>query len=205
MVILFDADGVVIAPRKKFFTERLMETYGVSKEQAMEFVHNILLPSMNGNADLRIELPKYLKAWGIDISIDEMLDFWWSGEKELNENVLQVITELKQKGIQTGLASDQERNRAEYIMKDLGLQDYFDITFFSCFIGYKKDEKESWEFVLTTFKELNPHEIVFWDDDQKNVEIAISLGIDARYYQEFSSFKEQTYELIEGKHHLPQN
>ncbi len=60
-VTLFDVDGVVIKPRQKFFSDRLVEELGVSEEEAMSFVHGLLIPSMTGKVDLKREFPALLK------------------------------------------------------------------------------------------------------------------------------------------------
>ena len=90
-------------------------------------------------------------------------------------------------------------------MKELGFNHYFDITFFSCKLGFKKDTPQFWNAVKLRFPDTDPSSIVFWDDDEKNVLEAKKYGIHARNYKEFEDFKLQMHELIEGKQHLPQN
>lgn len=193
-VILFDADGVVIAKRQKYFSDRLVDDFGVTPEDAIDFVKNALSPAMKGKLDLKQELPLYLKKWNIEKSVDEMFDYWWSAENKVNDDVITVVDQLRQKGIKCYLASDQEKNRGIYIMNGMGLRQHFDGAFVSYELGLQKHDKEFFEKVLEELK-VNPDEVFYWDDDQKNVDIAQSVGITSRYYSDYDSFAEEMKSL----------
>src|SRR3972149_7451745 len=108
--VLFDVDGVVLLPREKYFSERLADDYGVSPALVLPLFKNEFKDCLLGKADLKdILKKKYLKRWGWKGSIDELLHFWWKGEKAINKSVLSQIKRLRQKGIQCYLASDPEK------------------------------------------------------------------------------------------------
>lgn len=91
-IALFDLDGVIIAPRTQFFTDRLISDFGVPRDDSMAFVKQALVPSMSGKLDLREVFPDYLKRWGINKSVDEMFAYWWSAESTLNQDVRSCTT-----------------------------------------------------------------------------------------------------------------
>lgn len=71
-----------------------------------------------------------MKVWNWEGSIDELLDYWFQGEKEMDERILQTIKIMREKGIKCYLASDQEKYRAEFLLRDLGMEKLFDGHFF---------------------------------------------------------------------------
>lgn len=178
---LFDADGVVIEPRRKFFSQRLIDNYHISEVQATTFVRDVIVPSMTDQVDLRQVLPRYLEAWHLPISVDGLLAYWWSSESTVNNSVLRQVDELRSKGVRTYLASDQERYRAAYLMNDLALNSHFDGSFFSYALQHTKHEPVFWESVIQTL-DLPAGAILYWDDDPKNVEVAANMGIIAQVY-----------------------
>lgn len=186
-VILFDADGVVIAKRQKYFSDRLVDDFGIFSEDATDFVKNALSPAMKGKIDLKQEFPLYLKKWNIEKTVDEMFEYWWSAENKVNKDVLTTVDQLRQKGIKCYLASDQEKNRAAYIMDGMGLRPHFDGSFVSYELGLQKHDKEFFERVLQELK-ISPEEVLYWDDDQKNVDVAQSVGITSRFYNSHEDF-----------------
>jgi HAD superfamily hydrolase (TIGR01509 family) len=193
-IALFDADGVVIAPREKFFTDRLVEECGVSPEDSMDFVKEFLMPSMTDKVDLREELPALLTKWEINKSVDEIFEFWWSGETKIDYSVLNIVDQLKHSGVKTYLASDQEKNKAGYIMNRLGLIEHFDGAFLSFEMGFQKHDEGYWKKLLESLR-VEPSRIIFWDDDQKNVDNAAAVGIVGRLYSNFEEFKRDAQEL----------
>lgn len=197
-IALFDADGVVIKKRNKYFSERLVTDYGVSAESAQEFIQKALIPSMTERLDLKDIFGEYLNRWGIKKSSEEMFQYWWSKENTVNTQVLQLVDQIRTSQFKTYLATDQERYRAAYLLETVGLHKHFDGAFFSYQLGAQKHDKEFWEKLLGTLK-VDPNQIMFWDDDLKNVDRAASLGIISRQYTDFEEFKRETFKLITPK------
>lgn len=193
-VALFDVDGVAIATREKYFSQRLSQEYKVPQEKVMSLFKNEFPKCLLGQLDLKEELRGYLPKWGWKNSVDSLLQYWWSGENKQNTPVLEIIDGLRKKGIKCYLASDQEKNRANYLMEEVGLKNHFDGAFFSCDLGVGKGDKRYWESVLKTLGE-NPESVVFWDDDKENVKIASETGISGKHYTDFEDLKEWAEKL----------
>ena len=88
------------------------------------------------------------------------------------------------------LASDNERNRAQYLMEEVNSRDEFDEAFFSCDLGVTKSDPRFFEMVAKKL-EVEPEQIEYWDDDPKNVEVARKVGIDGNVYTDFEDFRDK--------------
>lgn len=188
--ILFDLDGVVLTSTGKRFSERLSERLGISLEVISEFFTNDFRECSFGRADLKEKIAPYLAKWGYDGTVDDLLKFWFKNEGTPNEEVLEIVANLRSKGVKCFIATRQEKYRKEYLLNNVGLKEKFDGIFCTCDIGYDKSEKGYWDYV---FKELNlkPEEIMFFCDSKKNIDVAKSLGICAYFYEGVDFLKEK--------------
>ncbi|MFZ2887163.1 MAG: HAD-IA family hydrolase [Minisyncoccia bacterium] len=186
--ILFDADGVVIKKRDRFFSERFAEKQEVPLSDVLPFFKNEMLQAFVGKADIKQALTTYLPKWKWNDSVDDFLAYWFGEESPRDEGVIAYVQELRQKGTRCYVATDREKYWAEYLLETSGLKKDFDGFFFSYDIGHEKDAPEFFEEVLSRL-ELKPEEVQYWDDDQKNVDVAKALGIDARFYSNLEELK----------------
>lgn len=185
--ILFDADGVALK-KQPYFSKKISEEYNVPYELILPFYTNELKPCQVGKADIKEELAKYLPTWNWPRSVDEFLQYWFTTDVDPDPVVLSLVASLRARGIACYLSSDQEKYRGEYIRTTASLGTYFDGTFFSFEVGFSKSDPEYFRAVANTLG-LKPEEIQFWDDDQKNVEVAKSVGIDAHFWTSIEDFK----------------
>jgi putative hydrolase of the HAD superfamily len=170
--ILFDVDGVILYPRDKYFSQRLKEDgYSINEEEVRDFFHNQYKQIVIGKADLRDELEKVIEDWGWLGSVDELLEYWFSYENKINQEVVIFTQEIRRKGIKCYMASDHSKYREVDLLNNIGLAKDFDGAFFSASLGYTKEEREYFDKVVEMLR-LTPEEIMFIDDDPKNVEIA---------------------------------
>jgi len=174
-VVLFDIDGVVIK-KAKVFSIRLSESRGVGIGEVLKFFKGEFQECLVGKKDLKLVLPKYLKLWGIKDNLESILDFWFSGEAEINYEVLEKVRELRLGGIKCYLATNNEQYRVEYLMNNLNLSTEFDGVFASFKLGCKKPDPEFYREIMKKIGIENPREIEFWDDDEENVEGAKRFG-----------------------------
>jgi putative hydrolase of the HAD superfamily len=91
------------------------------------------------------------------------------------------------KGHRCYLATNNEKHRTEYLIRDRGLGQWFDGVFSSADIGAKKPEGDYFDAILRKIPE-HKEDIIFWDDDAKNVEGAERCGLKAETYTDFDSF-----------------
>ncbi len=193
-VILFDVDGLVIEPRTQFFSEKLAEEQGVSKESVAEFFQGNFKKCTFGKADLKEEIVPFLLKWKWDGTVDELLDHWFSSERVTVSEVLEIIQMLRAKGIRCYIATRQEKYRLQYLLDDIGLATHFDGVFCTCIIGYDKKDSEFFDYVITELG-VEPSEVLFFDDTQINIETAQAKGIEAYFYDGIAVLKEHTQNL----------
>jgi putative hydrolase of the HAD superfamily len=191
--ILFDADGVVIMPHP-YFSKRLQDEFGIPLEKVLPFFLNEFKACAIGKADLKIEIAKYLPEWSWSKPLDELLDIWFLGESTVSEEILDMVDQSRSKEIKCYLVSDNEKYRADYITNEMGLKKHFDGMFFSCNLGCTKSDPRFFEKTMAELK-LQPGDIMYWDDDLKNVEIAKAEGIDARFYESVDLLKASIAEV----------
>jgi putative hydrolase of the HAD superfamily len=174
--ILLDADGLMFK-KQRYFSEILYEKYGVPAESIIPFFKTQFRECQKGNSDLKEELMPYLKQWKWEGDVESFLAHWFSF-CVVDEDVLNAVRELRAKGLKCYLVTDQEKYRAEYIKKNLGLERELDGFFFSFEVGYSKSDTGFFETILETLH-LVSEEVIFFDDEEENIEVGRSLGIES--------------------------
>lgn len=196
-ILLLDADGVVIVPREQYFSDRYSEEFGVSKDLIMPFFKNEFNDCLIGKREVSEVFAEQdmLEKWAWNGTLPELFQYWWAGENTRFEEVLSLVQELRSQGVKCYLTTDQEKNRAEYIMQGMGLAKDLDGAFFSYQLGVRKTDAEYWEKVLVELGNPNPDDVEFWDDDAENVAVAKAAGIDAHFFTNFEDFKKSVQTL----------
>ena len=191
-ILLLDADGVVIVPREKYFSDRYSEEFGVSKDLIMPFFKNEFNDCLIGKREVGEVFAEQhiLQKWGWKGTLEELFQYWWAGENTRFEETLSLVQELRAEGVKCYLTTDQEKNRAEYIMQGMGLAQDLDGAFFSYQLGARKTDVLYWEKLLQELGNPNPALVEFWDDDMENVAAAKAAGIDAHFFTNFEDFKD---------------
>lgn len=185
-ILLLDADGVVLK-KHGYFSEHFAREYNIPVEDITPFFKNEFRLCQQGKMDVKEVLAEYLPKWEWKKGVDDFLNYWFETDTHIDEEVFGEVDRIREKGIKCYLATDQEKYRAEYI-RNL-LREQLDGFFFSCEIGFSKSEPEFFEAVVPKLG-IEPAEIVYFDDDEKNVEVAKRLGIDARFYTNIDDIKQ---------------
>jgi putative hydrolase of the HAD superfamily len=189
--VLFDADGVVLKPAKKLFTDRLKEEYQI---EVPDYFFKEDYPKIRlGQASLETELKKRVKKWGWEKSVEELLDYWWAPSNIINPQVLTLVNNLRQKGIRCFIASDDNQYHADEVENNI-LGKYFDGGFYSCYLGYAKEDEEFYQAVIDKTG-LKPQEILFVDDEEENVAAAKKYGLKTHHYQNYKNLVKKLKEV----------
>jgi len=186
--VLFDVYGMVI-DREMRFSQRFSKDFSIPLEKLLPFFQNEFQLCLIGKSDLKIELKKYLKEWGWQESTDELLKYWFGHEKNISEEMLESVRELRKAGIKCYINTQNEKYIVEYISKTLGLEKYFDGVFCTNKIGYKKPEQRYWESIYNQLGKPNKKTVLVWDDDTKHIEAAKEFGFAAELYKNFAEYK----------------
>lgn len=185
--ILFDADGVTLV-KHGYFSERYIKEYHVLPEKVRPFFREKFGLCQKGKSDLRQEIQPYLAAWGWKGTVDDFLNYWFTSDFEPNKEVLDVIRNLRAKGIKCYLVTDQEKYRAEYLKNVVKFDENFDGTFYSYNLGYRKSDAEFFEAVIKDLN-LKYDEVLYLDDEEENITVATEAGINSKLYRYDELFK----------------
>jgi putative hydrolase of the HAD superfamily len=192
--ICFDLDGVVLKKRETFFSDKLSEKLNISTEKILPFFKKEYKEIVVGKSDLKNGLEKYLSDWGWTDSLDDLLDFWFASENDIDKQVLETVKKLRVLDFKVFLASDHALERAENVRNTLGLKLYFDGDFFSYDIGHTKESREYFDEIIKRI-DLDPREIFFIDDDEKNLGFAKNAGLQTIYFESFDKYLEELKKL----------
>lgn len=172
------------------FSQVLARDHNITTEVTDEYFKNDFILAETGRADLKEQLPKYLQKWGWQKSMDEFLKYWLESENYLDERLITGIKELRSRGIKCYLATNQEKYRADYMKREMGLDDrLFDQIFVSCEVGYLKPSMEFWSAIDTSLGNLNKDEVLVWDDTEKCVAGAHDFGFHSELYTDFDGYR----------------
>ena len=190
--ILFDADGVVLKKYKEYFVSQYFaRKYNAPADEVNEFFKNAFRACQRGKLDLKEELAKHLPRWNWPNGVDAFLEYWFTSDATIDPEVMEEVEKIREKGFKCYLVSDQEKERANYLMEQLGLKNEFARCFFSYQLGHMKSEPEYFKEIFK-ITGLEPEEFIYFDDDQKNVDVATSLGINAHLYTNIDDLKKVT-------------
>lgn len=185
-VLLFDIDGVI--NKSNYFSKPYCKEFGIEQELITAFFKTDFMPCLTGNADLKEQLTSYLPQWKWTDTTDAFLDYWFTHDIKLDEELISFIQTLRAKGYHCAIASQQEEYRKTHLWEVKGLKDAFDYFYCSSDIGFLKKDTRFFDAVIHDLKEksliTSVDDIVFWDDTQKCVDTALESGIEAIIFKE---------------------
>lgn len=182
--VLFDADGVLTLP-EEVFSVVYARSHGLDSKPFETFFKTEWRDFVTGMRDLKRAIIENPELWQWDGDADGLLEYWFKTEDIRNEPLIELVRQLKDRGLACYLATEQEKYRAAY-MKDVMFNGLFNDYFVTCDIGFKKSEPEFFNAILKHLRigqpDLSPSEVMFFDDDQSKVDSACSVGINAQLY-----------------------
>ena len=135
----------------------------------------------------------HLRNFGWEHSPDEYFRRQFRFEHQfLDREVMDMVRQLRQRGMLCCLATDQEKRRAEYLLETMNFRGIFQACFISCFIGARKCHAGFWTHVITELGQrlgIQPNQAAFFDDIPTNVAAAASFGIRACVFETVAKFR----------------
>lgn len=190
--VIFDLNGIFLI--SDFLSVRFEEKYKVPQEKFVLALKAVMDTVRKPNAPAAYSLwERYFDIWGLALTEKEFFDFWFSGEK-LDPSLVDYIDELKGKGLKVFILSNNFKERTEYYQRSFpNFFSKFDGVYFSWETGFVKPSEETY---LNLLKEnsLSPQESIYFDDADKNIEVARNLGINSHKYENL----EETRKIIES-------
>lgn len=188
-VILFDADGVLLTGT--MFSTYLQTYLGLDEDVIQSFFDNEFKKCQTGQSDIKDELSKYLKRWEWKKSVNDFLALWFKSEHKMDKRLIRYIQTLRRKGINCSVATNQERNRVEYMRTQMGFDTLFNKIYASSHLGYLKSNSNFFAKVLQDLPSIQKEEILFWDNSIGNVLVAKKIGINAELYISYIDFQKK--------------
>ncbi len=189
--VIFDADGMTIK-RSEYFSARLARVYNIPADKILPFFKGEFQDCLVGKADLKEKIAPYLSDWNWKGTVEDLLDYWFRSEADIDQQMIEEIIALRKKGIRCYLATNQEKYRLAYLRNNLGFEQIFNGIYSSSEMGCKKPEKDFYEFIFSNLNkqaEIKPEEIMFWDNEEENIAPVKSLGWQGYVYKSFEEFQ----------------
>ena len=151
--IVFDADGVLVQP-KSWFVDQANKLYSVPKDEFMAFIRGDFKRCTTGELNLEAALPPLLERWRVPVSVAEFIQAWLEHENVVDPRMLEEVSSWRTWGLPCFVGTNQERNRANFMRLEMGLQAATDGVFASSDLGARKPDRA---FFDRLFERLSEH------------------------------------------------
>jgi HAD superfamily hydrolase (TIGR01509 family) len=193
-VVLFDVDGVLILP-PKLFSDIYAEKRGINPETLTPFYLSKEFRNCSiGKSDLKQAIKAHNDKWQWEGDPAELIDDWLEAENYPNHELLKVVESLRHGGTKVYIVTQQEKYRAAFL-RDKVFKGRFDGFLASCDFGVHKETPEFWQKVLEQLnrdvEDLDPEDIIYFDDKQKLVDAAAAAGVRAYIYTKLEDVTQQ--------------
>ena len=183
--IFFDVDGVLIngyhakPELRHCWDEHIERAFGVKRQDFFEqyisevFVKEVLV----GKADLHDTLSVVLPRIGYGGDAQNFIDYWLKNDARLNTALLEQVAKLAAlPDVTLYIATNQEHNRAQYLMEDLGLKRYFNDIYYSARLGHMKPSPAYFAGIEADIGVEAGRDIILFDDTQVVIDGANAFG-----------------------------
>lgn len=183
-----DLDGVVLGGIR--FSDRQEEMYPDADHKAITdfFTKGTYNRAAIGEVDIVDLVEMHIKEFKVSVDAKKFVDDWYSGENNINHDVLKKIDAIRETGVACYITSDHTIRRKQEVWDELSMKDHFDGMVVSAEVGHTKHEKEFFIQAMSLYGISDPARVWFTDDDPKNVDIAKELGIDAYVFESVETF-----------------
>lgn len=179
--IYFDFDGVLTIDAKGSLSlaNFIVAKTGLDKdlflEKYREFGQDLLTGKKN-----HVDIWPALSA-ELDYKLEEKLIEDSFTATPINYEVVDLVKELKNKGYQIGLITDNKADRMKTLLAYHQWQELFDVLAISAHVGSRKSQPEIYHYALEAGKTAAT-EAVFIDNTLKNLDIPRSLGYETIFF-----------------------
>ena len=189
--VLFDVDGVLVhgyhaKPEfRKCWDENLERDFGILRKDFFEqFISGVFIKEvLIGKKDLHEALSEVLPTIGYTDDAQNIIDYWMVNDANLNPDLMAQIEKLsKLPDVDLYIATNQDHNRARYLMQNMGLSEHFNDIFHSGRVGHLKPKPEYFDYINDNINAEEGRDIIFFDDTQAVVDGANAAGWQAHQF-----------------------
>lgn len=174
---LFDYDGVYTpGANNDWVYARLAKNLDIPFETSANWCNEFWAPFLKGEVSEDEIWNELEKKYGRPI--DSTLRNIWFTWSELTPypDMVRTVKKLKNDGYIVGVLSNIFPNNKATIEVNGGYNG-FDLVVASCDLGFKKPQKQIFEYALAQLPGLVPDEVVFFDDREANAKACEELGM----------------------------
>ncbi len=198
MKLFFDVDGVLIdgwharPERRRPWDVDLEQDLGIAREALQAALFARQDPARpapielcaRGEADLAAVLAELLPAIGFHQPVSRFLDYWFTKDSAINEEVMAVVERLAEvPAVELHVATAQEHRRADYLWRVLGFRRRFRSIFYTARVGFLKDDPRFYSAVDREVGRVPEERPLFFDDSEAVVAAARRAGWDACLFE----------------------
>lgn len=174
--VLLDADGVLQTVPDDW-REQVTGLLGPDPEPVMADVLVAEKPSLRGETDFLVDLAAVLERHAAPTTAEELYARTWARIEQV-PGALALVGRLRAAGYGVHLGTNQHAQRAARMRTELGYDDLFDVSVYSCDLGVAKPDP-AYFVRAAELVGADPAEICFVDDKEANVEAARGVGMAA--------------------------
>ena len=173
--VIFDLNGVFLESR--YLSDRFEETYGVPNKEFFQVMKGIMDQVRLPDAPPAFSLwESHLKKWNVGLNETGFFNFWFSGEHLVPE-LVEYTRQLREQGTKVFILSNNFKERTTYYREQFSeIFSNIDRAYFSWETGHVKPAPEAFKALLNE-QHIAPGQTVYFDDSEKNIQIARELGI----------------------------
>ncbi len=191
MKVFFDVDGVLIHgfhadPEFRLrWDENLKRDFGIDINVLTQvFFRGPFQDVIIGKRDLYDAIKEVSPKIGYDGDPQILVDYWFENDRNLSTQVMQVVEKLSRSDeIELYIATNQEPNRARYLWEEVGFKSHFRKMFYSAALGCVKADPNYFRQINKELGISPEDTVVFFDDTEENVHVAISEGWRAYHFK----------------------
>jgi len=185
--IVFDLGGVLIELGKSPIPSHYFRT-----TQKFTLEEWFLLPEAHdferGHIDATVFGKKFISDFKLDISVEEFIQLFSKWPQRVYPGVKKILTRLNE-NYHLSVLSNCNEIHWPIMEYDFEILQYFQNHFSSHLVGMTKPDPLLFAHVVDELK-ADPQEILFFDDNEKNVEAAEKLGINSVLVDGINDVKE---------------
>ena len=179
--VLFDCDGVLQRPGNDW-TGEIGTATGLAGADLDAFLGDVSTaeqPLLDGSAPFAVALTRVLADWGLPALAEDLLRVWQ--HLVVDAGMLDAVRELRAQDVACAIATNQHRERAVYMRRELGYERLFDPIVISAEIGVAKPDPVYFRRAVDLLGRA-AGEVLFVDDVLANVESARGVGLVAEHF-----------------------
>ena len=184
-LILFDMAGIIHNSLSSSYVDFLSDISGKSRDEVIGIIKPIIMDL--SIATIGLPEAERLIATGLKIKeTDVQFLSFYKGNLKVDKSVVALIRSLRQ-NYKIGTLTNNEENRFSYALNIIG-NNLFDFPFSSSRLHFRKPDSKIFELVYQKTN-IPPDEILYIDDDEKNLVVARELGFKTIKFESVEKLK----------------